>query len=175
MITLKRIIKQAIIDEITRQVDGNPDSYANLEANSLGEAFIDAYLKIDGLAEVILRRLQDVEFVGWVEPRNEKGDPVYWLETVEDVIQQRKDYAAKNGFSYINDEEALIDFIVVHWGNRRTYLWSAEKSKELREQGREDRPSEVIGPGDVRTGTTPLEGDGSIGGRDSSGEGTSEA
>ena len=35
--------------------------------------------------------------------------------TEEEAIRQSKEYAAKKGFTYPNDREALIDFIVINW------------------------------------------------------------
>lgn len=44
---------------------------------------------------------------------NEYGGLVRISET--DAISQSKEYAASKGFSYINDQEALEDFIILHW------------------------------------------------------------
>ena len=62
------------------------------------------------------------KYVEWVEPFwNEYPDvPVILRLTVEDAIIVQKASLEKSGnktFKYESDEDALDDFVVIHWGN----------------------------------------------------------
>jgi hypothetical protein len=61
------------------------------------------------------------KYVEWIEPYYTYPDgrtigPVYLKLSVEDAIEVRKVIAAQGNFTYENDQQALDDFIVVHWG-----------------------------------------------------------
>ena len=49
---------------------------------------------------------------------DENGNEVIHYVSEEEAIRRSKLYATKKGYVYKNDEEALIDFIVVHWAER---------------------------------------------------------
>jgi len=56
-----------------------------------------------------------ITWINWVEPFNEQDDPVYCKVTEHAAILRQKEVAKKRGYTYPNDEEALLDFISVHW------------------------------------------------------------
>lgn len=59
---------------------------------------------------------EKTKWVEWVEPFNEKSDPVYCRVRPEVAIETSKEAAAKTGHIYTNDQDAFEDFVVVHWG-----------------------------------------------------------
>jgi len=59
----------------------------------------------------------EAKWVEWIEPVNQKSDPVYCRVRPEVAIQCSKEAAAKSGHVfYTNDQDAFEDFVVVHWG-----------------------------------------------------------
>lgn len=60
-------------------------------------------------------------FIEWIEPFGPKGEPVYMRVPYSTAIAVAKTAAASKGHSYASDEQALEDFIVVHWARRGTH------------------------------------------------------
>ena len=56
-------------------------------------------------------------WVEWIEPFGPANEPVYCCVPESTAIAAQKAAAAqiRAGFVYPNDEEALMDFVVVHW------------------------------------------------------------
>ena len=56
-------------------------------------------------------------FVEWVEPFGPNSEPVYCRVSIATAIATQKYTAqqAKAGFRYLSDNEALDDFMTVHW------------------------------------------------------------
>lgn len=61
------------------------------------------------------------KWIEWVEPFSPSNEPVYCRVTPEVAIECAKASAkqAKPDFVYASDQEALDDFIIVHWANVR--------------------------------------------------------
>ena len=54
-------------------------------------------------------------WIEWVEPFDKKANPVYMRVSKETAIAAQKEIAKKLNKPYSSDEEALEDFMVVHW------------------------------------------------------------
>lgn len=54
-------------------------------------------------------------WVCWIEPFGPNNEPVYSKVPESTAIAVMKQAAAKEGYTYDNDEMALEDFITVHW------------------------------------------------------------
>lgn len=55
-------------------------------------------------------------WITWVEPYGSGSETVYSFMKVEEVITAQKRHAYnKRKYQYSSDEEALYDFMVVHW------------------------------------------------------------
>lgn len=57
------------------------------------------------------------QMVEWVEPFGPNDEPAFIRIARSTAIAQQKHSALLGGYVYNNDEEALIDFIVVHWAS----------------------------------------------------------
>jgi hypothetical protein len=63
------------------------------------------------------------EWIQWVEPFVETDtgtEPVIMRVSVPAAVAQARKTAALAGGKYDSDEEALADFMVVHWAVRKT-------------------------------------------------------
>lgn len=60
-------------------------------------------------------------WIEWVEPWGILDEPVYCRVEAEAAIKVQKFTAnqAKPGFVYESDEDALLDFMTIHWASRR--------------------------------------------------------
>jgi hypothetical protein len=56
-------------------------------------------------------------WVEWIEPFGPNNEPVYCRVEASTAIAVRKELAAKLNHVYVNDEDALLDFIAVHWAD----------------------------------------------------------
>lgn len=54
----------------------------------------------------------------YVEPDEDGPHEVIVRVTEEEAIRRAKAYAAQKGHVYPNDQEALTDFMVIHWAWR---------------------------------------------------------
>lgn len=62
-----------------------------------------------------------MKYVEWIEPFDTLPDgttigPVYCRLAVDQAILHRKNQVRGTDFTYESDEQALDDFLVVHWG-----------------------------------------------------------
>jgi hypothetical protein len=124
---LKKIIKEELIKSLVSGADRT--AYLDLEERRSGQVCLDGWFNLDYVVDVIVKRLEEIEFVSWVEP-GENDEPLYWLTPREEAIASSKENALKRGMSYINDEEAYDDFITVHWGGRGLKIWPGRKKPE---------------------------------------------
>ena len=53
-----------------------------------------------------------------MEPYGPNNEPVYMRVRIETAIAHTRANAAKKGYEYKSDAEALEDFITVNWGRR---------------------------------------------------------
>jgi hypothetical protein len=120
---IKEELKKALVDET------HHDAFADPEEEIDGQVCLDGWFNLDYVVDVIVKRLEEIEFVSWVEP-GENDEPLYWLTPREEAIASSKENALKRGMSYINDEEAYDDFITVHWGGRGLKIWPGRKKPE---------------------------------------------
>jgi hypothetical protein len=58
---------------------------------------------------------QGERWVEWIEPFGPKNEPVYCRVPESTAIAVQKKVAGEKGFGYASDEEALLDFVTVHW------------------------------------------------------------
>ena len=63
--------------------------------------------------------LPDQDWIEWIEPFGPDNEPVFCRVTVRTAVAAQKfsSAQAKEGFTYVSDEDALDDFMVVHWAN----------------------------------------------------------
>ncbi len=54
-------------------------------------------------------------WVEWIEPFGPNNEPVYLSVPETTAIACMKDSAKRRGKFYLSDEQALDDFVVVHW------------------------------------------------------------
>ena len=55
-------------------------------------------------------------WIEWIEPFGPSNEPVYCRIPVSTAVAHSKWCAAKiSKYTYPNDEEALVDFMLVHW------------------------------------------------------------
>lgn len=56
-------------------------------------------------------------WITWVEPYGKGSETIYCFMKVEDVITAQKKDALERPrpYEYSNDQDALYDFMVVHW------------------------------------------------------------
>lgn len=52
--------------------------------------------------------------VEWVEP-GENDEPVIQIISIEEAVKIAKAVAATKGYTYSSDQDALEDFVTVHW------------------------------------------------------------
>ena len=58
------------------------------------------------------------DWIEWIEPFGPNNEPVYCRVTAKTaIVTQKFSSSAKDGFVYASDEDALDDFMVVHWAN----------------------------------------------------------
>ena len=65
--------------------------------------------------EKLTKTLQDNLLISWIEPDDDPKDVVVWFASAQDCVKMSKEYAGGR-YVYKDDEEALYEFIVVHWG-----------------------------------------------------------
>ena len=51
----------------------------------------------------------------YVQPANEAGDPVFVFVSEKVAVEQQKKAAVLHGYVYERDEDAVLDFMAVHW------------------------------------------------------------
>lgn len=57
-----------------------------------------------------------MKWVKWIEPFDGYGaEALHCKVSIENAIASAKRSAASRGYAYIRDEDALNDFITVHW------------------------------------------------------------
>jgi hypothetical protein len=56
-----------------------------------------------------------MRWVEWIEPFGPKSEPVYCRVPESTAIASMQDRARRKGHEYATDEEALTDFMVIHW------------------------------------------------------------
>jgi hypothetical protein len=54
-------------------------------------------------------------WIEWIEPFGPNNEPVYCRVPTSTAIAVAKYIAAKQGHMYESDQDALDDFIIVHW------------------------------------------------------------
>jgi hypothetical protein len=62
--------------------------------------------------------------VFWNEP-----DDIVMSCTQEEAIERQKAAALSKGYVYVSDEEALEDFMVVHWAWTQWVSWAENKGE----------------------------------------------
>lgn len=54
-------------------------------------------------------------WIEWVEPFDVAGNPMYCRVARDVVIAAQKEAVKARKFEYLDDQQALDDFIAVHW------------------------------------------------------------
>jgi len=65
-------------------------------------------------------------WITWVEPFGPNNEPVYMFVPESTAIAVSKDFAKRSNHTYTSDEEALSNFMDVHWA------WFTEKPKGIK-------------------------------------------
>lgn len=62
-----------------------------------------------------------MKYVEWVEPGEKDSLPVFCCMPADWAIVFQHHYAVVNGRSYPTDQDALQDFLVIHWATEQDY------------------------------------------------------